>query len=121
MGMSIKRFGDIESGIEKLPKAAELLELMRPPIGQHCPTQRPTPPRPSGGQPAALGAGDRLGQPLDIRQVARLLGCSPWSIRNTWIPKGLPHFRSGASSKLIFYEAQVVRWIERQQQGGQRK
>jgi hypothetical protein len=36
------------------------------------------------------------------------------------MPKGLPHFRSGASSKLIFYTDQIVRWIERQQ-GGQRK
>jgi hypothetical protein len=118
--MSIRRFRGMESGIRRLPNAAELLEIMRPPIGQHCPTDCPTPPVATGGQPAASGAEIRLGQPLNIRQVSLLLGCSPWSIRNTWIPKGLPHFRSGASSKLIFYEAQVVRWIERQQ-GGQRK
>jgi hypothetical protein len=118
MGMVIRRFRRTESGIRKWPKAAELLEIMRPPIGQHCPKHYPTQPVASGGQPAASGSGDRLGQPLDIDQVARLIGCSPWSIRNTWIPKGLPFFRSGASSKLIFFEAQVVRWIERQQQKG---
>src|ERR1022692_3544447 len=118
MSMVIRRFRRTESGIRKGPRAAELLEIMRPPIGQHCPKHCPTQPVASGGQPAASGAGDRLGQPLDIRQVARLIGCSPWSIRNTWIPKGLPHFRSGASSKLVFYEAQVVRWIDRQQQKG---
>ena len=116
--MAIRRFDGKESGIRKGPKAADLLELMRPPIGQHYPKHYPTQPVASGGQPVASGAESRLGQPLDVRQVARLLGCSPWSIRNRWIPKGLPHFRSGASSKLIFYEAQVVRWIERQQQKG---
>lgn len=119
--MNIRRFRGMESGIRRPPIAAELLEMMKPPVGQHYPTHCPTPPPASGGQPAATVAESRLGQPLNIRQVASLLGCSPWSIRNTWIPKGLPHFRSGASSKLIFYEAQVVRWIERQQQGGQRK
>jgi len=31
---------------------------------------------------------------------------------------GLPHFRFGASGKLIFYTSQIVRWIENQQQGG---
>jgi hypothetical protein len=108
----------MESGIGRSPNAAELLEIMKPPMGQHCPNHYPTQPVATGSQPVASGADARLGQPLDIRQVARLIGCSPWSIRNTWIPKGLPHFRSGASSKLTFYEAQVVRWIERQQQKG---
>ena len=118
MGMVIKPLRGTESGIGKRPKAAELMELMKLPVGQHCPKHCPTQPVAPGGQPAASGARDRLGQPLDIRQVARLVGCSPWSIRNTWIRKGLPHFRSsGASSKLIFYEAQIVRWIEKQQGG----
>lgn len=116
--MVIRRFQHKESGIRRAPTAAELLELMRPPIGQHYPTQKPNSPAASGGQPAATGTDSRLGPPLSIGQVARLLGCSPWSVRNTWIPKGLPFFRSGASSKLIFFEAQVVRWIERQQAKG---
>lgn len=57
-----------------------------------------------------------LGRPLDIRQVASLIGCSPWTVRHALIPQGLPHFRSGANGKLIFYEQQVVRWLLRQQQ-----
>jgi len=118
MSMVIRRLRGMESGIRKWRKAAELLEIMQPPIGQHYPKHCPTQPVASGGLPGASGSADRLGPPLDIGQVARLIGCSPWSIRNTWIPKGLPFFRSGASSKLIFYEAQVVRWIERQQQKG---
>jgi hypothetical protein len=56
-----------------------------------------------------------LGRPLDINQVADLIGCSPWTVRRTLLAKGLPHFRSAASSKLIFYEAQVVGWIGKKQ------
>jgi hypothetical protein len=50
--------------------------------------------------------------------VAELIGCSPWTVRQTLIPRGLPHFRFAASGKLIFYTGQVTRWIESQQQGG---
>lgn len=61
-----------------------------------------------------------LGTPLSIKQVARLIGCSVWSVRQTLIPRGLPHFRSGPNGKLIFYEQQVVRWLLHMQrhQGG---
>lgn len=61
-----------------------------------------------------------LGIPLNIAEVARLIGCSPWTVRQTLIPKGLPHFRFKASGRLTFYQSQVIRWIERQQklQGG---
>ncbi len=59
-----------------------------------------------------------LGTPLDIRQVAQLIGCSPWTVRQTLMPRGLPCFRFKASGRLTFYEGQVVRWIESQQQGG---
>ena len=52
-------------------------------------------------------------------EVARLIGCSPWTVRQTLIPRGLPHFRFKASGRLIFYRDQVIRWIENQQQGGQ--
>jgi hypothetical protein len=65
---------------------------------------------------AAAGAGLTLGEPLSIRAVARLIGYSPWTVRQTLIPRGLPYFRSGASGRLIFYRDQVIRWIETQQQ-----
>jgi len=61
---------------------------------------------------------DPLGEPLKIREVASLLGCSPWTVRQKLLPRGLPYFRSGASGKLVFFKAQVVRWIESQQKGG---
>jgi hypothetical protein len=60
-----------------------------------------------------------LGEPLSIDQVSALLGCSPWTVRQTLIPRGIPHFRFSASGRLIFFEDQIIRWIENQQQGGE--
>jgi hypothetical protein len=56
-----------------------------------------------------------LGEPLSIREVAALLGCSVWSVRQRLLPNGLPHFRSGPSGKLVFFRQQVVAWILAQQ------
>ena len=67
---------------------------------------RPSPP---SGPPASA-----LGQPLGIEQAAALIGCSPWTVRQTLIPRGLPHFRFKASGRLIFYRDQLIRWIENQ-------
>lgn len=121
MTMAIRKgsFGGRESGIVAGRKTADLRALSAEGLGQCGPKHCPTQPGASGGQPRPSGAASRLGLPLDIRQVAALIGCSPWSVRNTWIPRGLPHLRSGASGKLIFYTDQVVRWIE-QRQGGKR-
>jgi hypothetical protein len=58
-----------------------------------------------------------LGPPLNIQDVAGMLGCSPWTVRQTLIPRGLPHFRFRASGRLTFYQDQVIRWIENQQGG----
>ena|SRR5258708_37108923 len=64
-------------------------------------------------------ANDALGEPLTIRQVAEVLGCSPWTVRHSYLPKGLPHLRSGPLGKLIFYRNQVVCWIlQHQRKGG---
>jgi hypothetical protein len=63
---------------------------------------------------------EELGEPMSIKHVARMIGCSPWTVRQTLIPKGLPHLRSGARGRLIFYHRQVEQWILRMQklQGG---
>lgn len=62
---------------------------------------------------------DALGEPLTIREVAALIGCSAWTVRHSYLPKGLPHLRAGPLGKLTFYRTQVVRWIlERQKKGG---
>ena len=59
-----------------------------------------------------------LGVPLSIHAVARMLGCSTWTVRQRHIPDGLPHFRSGPQGKLVFFEKQVVQWILNQQRRG---
>lgn len=92
-------FGDGEKPLEFLGISAEAL-------GQSCPRHCPYP-------------DGSLGEPLTIREVAKLLGCSPWTVRHQYLPRGLPYFRSGPLGKLIFYRAQVVRWIlEHQRKGG---
>jgi hypothetical protein len=70
---------------------------------------------------ARTRADENLGAPLTIEQAAALIGCSPWTVRHTLIPQGLPCFRIRANGKLIFYEQQVVRFVLRTQrvQGGQ--
>ena len=65
---------------------------------------------------------ETLGTPLNVEQVAKIIGCSPWSVRYRYLPMGLPHFRAKASGKLIFYSDQVVRWIlHKQMKGGMLK
>jgi len=107
------------------PKPARLRGLSALPGGKRFPphfTPQPGPilcdwrpfpwPLKPGSRPPELGA------PLTIDEVASLIGCSPWTVRQTLIPRGLPHFRFTASGRLIFYRDQVIRWIENQQQGG---
>ena len=95
-------------------------------FGAHPPAQgvaslanRLAPPRAMARARAPLDRepNDGLGKPINIQQTAQLIGCSPWTVRQTLIPRGLPFFRSGASGKLIFYTNQVVRWIQNQQGG----
>lgn len=59
----------------------------------------PSAPRPD----ESLGpAQQELGAPLNIRQVARVIGCSVWTVRQTLIPRGLPHFRFTPLGRLVF-------------------
>jgi hypothetical protein len=60
----------------------------------------------------------QLGEPISIHEVARMIGSSAWTVRQVWLPKGLPCLRSGPGGKLIFYREQVVAWILTQQQKG---
>lgn len=105
-------------GLER--KSARLRAFSALPLGQCWPKHWPAQPGPilrdTGQSAGPLGSG--LGPPLTIVQVAQLIGCSPWTVRQTLIPRGLPHFRFKASGRLTFYQDQVIRWIESQQQGG---
>jgi hypothetical protein len=58
-----------------------------------------------------------LGEPMSIRQVAAVLGCSEWTVRQRYLPLGLPHFRLSRTGKLLFFHNQIVRWVlEKQRQ-----
>lgn len=56
-----------------------------------------------------------LGEPLTVKQVAVLVGCSVWTVRQRLIPSGLPHFRTRPSGRLTFFREQVVSWVLEQQ------
>jgi excisionase family DNA binding protein len=59
---------------------------------------------------------EMLGKPLSITEVAQLLGCSTWTVRQQHIRHGLPHFRSSPNGRLVFFREQVVRWVLEQQE-----
>ena len=97
------------SGFAFDEKATETKALARPSLGQSYPKHYP-------------GSESPLGAPLSIKDVARLIGCSAWTVRQKFIPLGLPHLRSGPSGRLTFFSNQVVAWVLAQQQrkGGNR-
>ncbi len=61
---------------------------------------------------------DPLGEPLTIQDAALIIGCSPWTIRQKYIPAGLPYHRVAPKGKLIFYRKQIIRWVTQRQKGG---
>lgn len=60
---------------------------------------------------------DPLGEPLGVREVAQLLGCSDWTVRHRLLGRGLPYVRLG-NGRLVFYRKQVVDWVFQIQQEG---
>lgn len=93
------------AGFAENANAANSLPLLHVPLGQNCPQHYPP-------------SKDALGDPLAICGVARMLGCSAWTVRQKLLPRGLPHFRSGPNGKLVFFRDQVVAWILSQQKKG---
>jgi len=108
----LKRQGD--SGANK----QETGDLGRPALGSHEPRQKPKGTGATCAPQTPGKASSELGPPLDIRQVASLIGCCTWTLRQRWLPRGLPFVRSaGSSGKFIFFEKEVIAWL-RKQQGG---
>jgi hypothetical protein len=103
-----------ESDFHRLAKGAETLGFDAIRLGQRKPYSCPEHcPHPEGGGSWPLGV------PLSIEDVAELLGCSTWTIRQKYVPGGLPHLRASHSGKLVFFRTQVLNWIlERQTKGG---
>jgi AraC-like DNA-binding protein len=108
-----------ESDFRESEKAAESLGFHAERGGQRKPCRCPEDcPHPDAG---AWEAADELpiGRPLTIEDVAALLGCSPWTVRQRYLRLGLPYLRTSATGKLIFFREQVTQWIlERQEKGG---
>ena len=102
-----------KSGFRRGSKGTETLEFSPDKLGQSYPQQYPH----LVGIDSPVALADVLGQPMNIGQVAALLGCSIWTVRQRHLPFGLPHFRIGRTGKLVFYRNQIVRWIlEKQKQ-----
>ena len=89
------------SGFAESENPAPIHEFSRPDPRQNYPQQYPH---------------DALGEPLSILEVARLLGCSDWTVRHRYLPQGLPHLRPGGpGGKIVFFRNQVIAWILQQQ------
>ena len=108
--MSIRLKKSPKSGFAGTAKPANPLIFSEAGLGHSWPGRWPGR-RPSSADP------DPLGTPLSIREVASLIGCSTWTVRQTLMPRGLPYFRSGGG-KLLFYKTQVIRWVVARQQKG---
>ena len=94
------------------PDAADFPELLGTPPRAELPDALPAP------QGSTETPADPLGKPLAIWEVAKLIGCSVWTVRHRFIPDGLPHLRTGPTGKLLFYKNQIIRWLLREQQKG---
>jgi hypothetical protein len=95
------------SGFENGAEPSETLGFSHDHVGQTYPQDYPQ-------------SREALGEPLSILEVARVLGCSAWTVRHGYLPQGLPHFRSGPGGKLVFFRNQVVEWILLEQEKGGR-
>jgi hypothetical protein len=102
---------ELKYGRHEVANQAETLAFPGSGLGQRNPQHCPPPDQ--GSLPEAA---DPLGPPMTIREAAAMLGCSCWTVRQRYLPLGLPHFRIGKSGKLTFYRNQLVRWVLRQQQ-----
>ncbi len=107
-----------KSGFGGDAKSAENLDFLAASLGQRYPQHYPY----REGPVREIGALDVLGEPMSISRVAAFLGCSVWTVRQRYLPSGLPHFRSGRHGKFVFYRNQIVLWIlekQKQQKGGE--
>ena len=108
------------SGFENGANPAEILGISQDALGQSYPQHYPHRPSDEGQSVETPKLRETLGEPLGVREVARVIGCSPWTVRHRYLPQGLPHLRSGPMGKLVFYRNQVIQWILQQQKKGGR-
>ena len=94
------------SDFAQMRNAAETLDVSAFRLGQRNPEDYPQHYPPS-----------RLGEPMDIEDVAELLGCSVWTVRQRYLPAGLPHIRASTRGRFVFFQKQVIDWILKRQKG----
>lgn len=111
--------GDVKHGFLALyghvqpPDASDSLDLRAVRLGQNCPRHYPQSDIP------AFAPRDPLGVPLSIKEVAALIGVSVWTVRQRYLPAGIPHSRATPQGKLLFYKNQIITWLlKRQRKGG---
>jgi hypothetical protein len=111
--MSVRHEAEgLKYGAAETAKAKETLEVSTSAVGQRNPQHCPHPADSNGtSQPMS----PPLGLPLNIAEVAALLGCSAWTVRQRYMREGLPCLRASASGKLVFFEKQVIGWILKRQ------
>jgi hypothetical protein len=101
-----------KSGLLPGTKCTESLTQTAFDPGQCYPERCPQP----GEAPRTHG--EPLGEPLAIHDAAAVIGCSASTVRQRYLPAGLPHHRLTPNGKLIFYRNQIIRWLLREQQKG---
>lgn len=90
-------------------KVNKSMALPKEDLGQNCPRH----------YPQAADADLFFGGPLGIEDVALLLGCSPWTVRQKYLPEGMPHLRASVRGRFVFFRQQIIDWIlQRQTKGG---
>ena len=115
--MSIRHEAEgLKYGFDETTNATETLEFSDSSLGQRNPQHCPYP---EGQIPTLPTAPAPLGSPLTINEVADLLGCSPWTVRQRYLRQGLPHLQARPRGKLVFFREQVIAWtLKRQRQKG---
>jgi hypothetical protein len=106
-----------ESGFAGERKGMNLLPLGAERLGQSCPKSCPQHcPYRENAESDELP--EALGEPLSIQDVASLIGCSVWTIRQRYLMAGIPFVRLRPHGKLIFYRNQIIHWLLTEQQKG---
>lgn len=115
--MSVRHEAEgLKYGFDETANAAETLEFSDSGLGQRNPQHCPYPEQPSS---MLVPAPPPLGSPLTIHEVADLLGCSAWTVRQRYLRQGLPHLQARPRGKLVFFREQVIAWtLKRQRQKG---
>jgi len=111
----------LKYGMTENAEAAEPLGLSRPRLGQRNPQPCPHPALAETTHGETTSVEPTLGAPMDIAEVAALLGCSAWTVRQRYMRLGLPCLRTSATGKLVFFRGQVIDWIlqrQKLQKGG---